>query len=493
MSEPKKVGIWIRVSTDMQVQGESPEHHERQARQYAANRGWSVIEAYRLDAVSGKSVMAHPETRRMLADIGSGHITGLVFSKLARLARNTRELLEFAEVFQRHNADLASIGESIDTSTPSGRLFFTMIGATGQFEREELIHRINTSIATRAKLGKPIGGQTPYGYRWINKELVIDEDEAPVLRLIFELFLRHQRKKAVARILKEQGYITRSGADFQSMTILRLLRNTTAKGERVTYHTRREPGMNWRVLKPQEEWIVHPCPAIVTEELWDQCNRILDEQERSVKRPGRKAVYLLSGYVKCSCGRSMYVFHDTTRVYQCKPCGMRIAVEDVDEIFLSHLRTYLGSINVDGYKEHSDTQLKEHGDLLGRSVRERDKVAKRINTLITLCTDQALSRERFAQQYKPLEARIVQLDQTIPELRAAAEGYAKMRQSSAHAVQEARSLYEHWTDMEFQQRRAVVEIITRSVEVHKEDIIITLAYAPSDFRNPGNRDHHHTL
>ena len=81
------------------MKGESPEHHERQARLYAEAKGWQVEEVYHLEAISGESVMERPETRRMLDDVRSRHISALIFSKLARLARNTRELLEFAEIF----------------------------------------------------------------------------------------------------------------------------------------------------------------------------------------------------------------------------------------------------------------------------------------------------------------------------------------------------------------------------------------------------------
>ncbi len=99
MTEKKEIGIWIRVSTEDQARGESPEHHEKRARYYAESKGWTIKEVYHLEAVSGKSVMDHPETKRMLADVHKGHITGIIFSKLARLARNPKELLEFAAIF----------------------------------------------------------------------------------------------------------------------------------------------------------------------------------------------------------------------------------------------------------------------------------------------------------------------------------------------------------------------------------------------------------
>ena len=68
-------------------------------------------------------VWEHPECQRMLRDAKRGHIQGLIFSKLARLARNTKELLDFAQFFEKHKATLVSIEEKIDTSTPAGLLF----------------------------------------------------------------------------------------------------------------------------------------------------------------------------------------------------------------------------------------------------------------------------------------------------------------------------------------------------------------------------------
>ena len=83
----RRVGIWIRVSTEDQAQSDSPEHHLERAREYARFNGWDVREVYNLAGVSGKTVMEHPETQRMLADIKRRHISTLIFSKLARCHR----------------------------------------------------------------------------------------------------------------------------------------------------------------------------------------------------------------------------------------------------------------------------------------------------------------------------------------------------------------------------------------------------------------------
>lgn len=160
-----------------------------------------------------------------------------------------------------------------------------------------------------------LGGVSPFGYRWHGGNLVIDQDEAPVRKLIFELFLKHKRKKTVANILNDLGYRTRSKALFSDTTIDRLLRDTTAKGIRFVNEI---PVM------------VDP---IVDADLWDRANKILGGQKQI-----KQAVQLFSGIAFCECKGKMLVPTNSAK-YVCVKCRRKIPVEDLNYIFESQLKS----------------------------------------------------------------------------------------------------------------------------------------------------------
>jgi len=473
----KAVGIWIRVSTEDQARGDSPEHHERRARFYAESKGWDAKEVYHLEAVSGRSVMGHPETERMLKDMRSGHITGLIFSKLARLARNTKELLEFADIFREQDADLISLQEAIDTSTPAGRLFYTMIAAMAQWEREEISDRVAASVPIRAKLGKPTAGLPPFGYQWVDRRLVPHAEEAPVRKLIYELFQEHRRKRTVARLLNQMGHRTRNGSRWSDTSVARLIRDPTAKGIRRANFTTNRGGD--RRFKPKEEWVHTPVEPILSEELWSACNAILDNRKRTGKVPARKTVHLFSGLTFCGCGKRMYVPSNTPK-YVCPKCRNKIPITDLEAVFHEQLKGFFSSPDeAASYLNQADKTIKDREEQLRTLVAEQAKVREEMEKVYRLYIADQLSVEGFGRQNRPLEERLKQLEDQIPRLQGEADFLKIQFLSSDEILSEAKDLWTRWPTLAVEEKRQVIENITENVVIGKGEVAIHLCYLPS--------------
>jgi site-specific DNA recombinase len=472
----KNVGIWIRVSTEDQAHGESPQHHEHRAREYAKFNGWTVKEVYDLAGISGKTVMDHPEAQRMLSDMRRGHITGLIFSKLARLARNTKELLDFSDIFRQHNADMISLQEKIDTSTPAGRLFYTMIAALSQWEREEIADRVKASIITRAKLGKNLGGAAPFGYAWKDNKLVVNPAEAPIRKLMYELFAAEKRRKGVARLLNKAGYRTRKGAKFTDTTVMRLLQDTTAKGLYRANHTYRDSRGKLHI-KPESEWVINPVEPIVSEELWNQCNQILNKRKDS--RPGPKPVHLFAGLLYCGCGQKMYVFSRSPK-YVCPECRNKIPMEDIEAIFRDELQDFF--VSKDKIRAHlakANEHLADRKTRLEAHSKQLEKVRAEMRKVYQLYQSDQITPEGFGKLYRPLEDQERSLSSELPKLQGEVDAL-EMRQISAdEVVLEATNLHKSWPSFSHVDKRRIIESITERIVVKGNEIDITLSDMPS--------------
>ena len=474
----KNVGIWIRVSTEDQAKGESPEHHEDRARSYAKSRGWEVKEVYDLAGQSGKAVMQHPEAKRMMKDIERGHITGLVFSKLARLSRNRRELEDFADFFNQHNADLISLSEAIDTSTAGGRMFFHLLGVFAQWEREEITERVNASVLTRAKLGKSINGSSPYGYRWQDRKLVLQPEEAAIRRKAYELFLQCRRKGQVAQQLNVAGYRTRGGSIWHDTSILRLLDESSAKGVYL-FNTQRQTG-NWRTEpKPESEWGKVECEPIVSEALWNQVNQIIEEQLKSWKKPGKPTVHLFSGLAHCSCGNKMYVAANNPK-YFCRKCCNKIPIVDLEGIVRDELKGFFGQPErIATHLKAANENLADKTALLEAHQRELQKVREEMKQTHRLFVEGHITGQGFGDFYKPAEVRLNQLVSELPKLEAEVDFLKVNKLSAADVLHEASSLHERWPSMPTPDKRKIVEALVEKIVVGDGEIDITFSHMPT--------------
>jgi len=473
--DAKAVGVWIRVSSDEQAQGDSPEHHLERGKAYAAARGWIVKEVYNLAGVSGKSVVAHAEAKRMMEDIRTKRITGLIFSKLARLSRNKRELEDFAEFFRAENADMISIQDSIDTSTPSGRMFYTFQAAQTQWEREEIAERIKASVGIRAKLGKTINGRAPYGYHWKDRKLLIQPDEAPIRRKAFELFLRYRRYGTVAKLLNAAGHRTREGALWRDLQVKRTIRDSSAKG--IYYFNR--VNKDKTIEKPESEWGRVECEAIVSVELWDQVNQIAEEQLKKWKRPGKLPVHVFGNLTWCHCGGKMYARSDSPK-YHCRKCNHKIATADLDDIVRGELHAFFGTPEkIQSHMTDAKRNLQEKEQALEAQKREVEKVREEMQRTHRLYIDGHISPQGFGDFYKPAEERLNQLSTGLPTLEAEVAFLRINHVSAEDVLYEAQTLYEKWPKLSSDEKRKIAESVIEKIVVGKGEIDITLSYLPS--------------
>lgn len=474
----KRVGIWIRVSTEDQAKGESPEHHERRARMYAEAKGWDIVRVYDLSGVSGKTVMGHPETTAMREDVAQGRITGLIFSKLARLARNTKELLEFAEYFKTHQADLISLQESIDTSSPAGRFFYTMIAGMAQWEREEIADRVSASVKVRATMGKSLGGAAPFGYRWQDDRLVPDPTEAPVRKLLYELFRTYGRLKTVARLLNEAGHRTRNGSQFSDTTVRRLVEDPTAMGSRRANYTKSlGEGRHW-IKKPEDDWILTPVEPIVSEELWRECNALLKERAAG-RKPARRAVHLFTGIAYCHCGQKMYVPSNSPK-YICYRCRNKIPLNDLERVFVEQLKDFfLSPDDVARYLADADRALADKRALLESLETEQARLQVEMDKLYQLYLADQLTPTAFGARNRPLEERLAQISAELPRLQGEIDFMTIEHVSASEIASQAQGLYDRWPALPSADRRALVETIVQRIEIAQDDISFDLNYLPS--------------
>jgi len=151
VSDKKRVGAYVRVSTD----GQDTEMQESELKEYCARRGWTPI-VYRDHGYSG-SKQDRPALTALLNDLRKRRVDVVVVWALDRLARSLKQLLTISEECRSLGVDLVSLRQNIDTTLPAGRLTFQILGAVAEFERSLLVERVRSGMAQARRSGKRIG------------------------------------------------------------------------------------------------------------------------------------------------------------------------------------------------------------------------------------------------------------------------------------------------------------------------------------------------
>jgi len=217
------IAAYIRVSTEDQAEsGLGMDAQRSKCKLMAQVKEWPEPTFYEDDGISGtKPVSRRPGLKRLVEDIMASKIHAVIIPSLDRLGRTARIIINLVEDFRVHNVSLVSCKESFDTSTPQGQLMLGIFAVLAQFERDLVSQRTTDALAERGKRDGEKGGRLPYGYRRSDAGIVIDTEEAKVVRRIFRL---HKE----GRSLREIAADISNGKQWAHTSIAEVLRNKDA-------------------------------------------------------------------------------------------------------------------------------------------------------------------------------------------------------------------------------------------------------------------------
>lgn len=317
--------IYTRVSTEMQVDGYSLEAQKERLRSEAKHRGMKIVGEYSDEGKSGKNVTGRPEFRKMLSDIKAGKddVQYVLVFKLSRFGRNAADTLNSLQYIEDYGVNLLCVEDGIDSA---GKLMISVLAAVAEIERENIKEQTMAGRQQKARDGLWNGGFAPYGYKLVavegqkSKMLVINEDEAKLVKLIYEKYLSGMSVNAVAKWLNDNGYrktVRQNGTVplISDHFVKGVLDNPVYAGK-IAYGRRKTEKIEgtrneFHVVKQDKDsYKLYPGKhePIIDEETWYKVK--VKRMKNAFKREKTHSLlheHVLSGIVKCPvCGAPMY-------------------------------------------------------------------------------------------------------------------------------------------------------------------------------------------
>jgi DNA invertase Pin-like site-specific DNA recombinase len=298
-----RVGVYARISSDPEGDQLGVRRQIQDCERLTEERGWIVADRYVDDDISAWSGKRRPEYERLLADLRSGRIDGLVVWHLDRLTRHPRDLEAFIDLCEGARIEaLGCVTGDVDLGTPVGRLTARMLGGLARYESDHKSERILRKHEELASAGKPSGGGSrPFGYE--ADKVTIRESEAVVVREIARRFLAGESIKSVSADLNERGITGANGGRWEPNAVRRLLNSPRIGG------MREHKGE----VVAEAVW-----PGIISKADSTKIRAILADPERNTHRHGRR--YLLRRLLRCGqCGEYLHSRprNDGKRRYVC--------------------------------------------------------------------------------------------------------------------------------------------------------------------------------
>ena len=269
-------------------------------------RGWVELPSHYDDGGHSGSGLERPALTMLMHDIEAGQIDAVIVYKIDRLTRSLLDFVRLIEIFDRRGISLVSVSQAFDTSDSMGRMILNVLLTFSQFERELIAERVRDSIRTRKRHGQVHGGLPPFGYVATDDGLQIDDQEAEIVRFIFDEFLRTKRYTAVMTAVRETGLcssikysrggVKRGGKPLNPSTVYQVIRSPIYVGEihghDKTYQGRHEP--------------------LISREIWEAAQAVSADREKRMPH-AKQTNHFLAGLLWDDLGRHMLLDIDWHR------------------------------------------------------------------------------------------------------------------------------------------------------------------------------------
>lgn len=309
----KRVAAYCRVSTDHEDQANSFESQQRYFRQYIErNPDWELYEIFADEGISGTNTKKRSEFKRMIACAKEGDFDLIITKEISRFARNTLDSIYYTRDLKKHGVGVIFMNDNINTLDGDAELRLAIMSSIAQEESRKTSERVKWGQKRRMEQGV-VFGRSMLGYDVKDGKMTVNEDGAKIVRLIFHKFANENKgTHVIARELREAGITPMRVKEWSNTVILRVIRNEKYCGDLVQKKTFTPDFLSHekKYNRGEEEFVIikdHHEP-IVSRELFEKANRILDEksltQEGKAKHSNR---YPFSGKIKCGCCGSSYV------------------------------------------------------------------------------------------------------------------------------------------------------------------------------------------
>lgn len=296
-----KATLYARVSTEDQAKNYSLPSQLEEMRKFADEHGLEVVGEFVDEGISG-AILDRPALDELREHIRQKMVDVVIVYDPDRLSRKLVHLMVLADEFERQGAQLLFVTQSMGQS-PEDRMLFGMKGLFAEYERTKLLERTMRGKLRKAKDGKQPGGKALYGYRLVNGKHEIYEEEAEVVRTIFDWLVKDGLTMyACRKHLNKSGIPSPTGKKWWTRgTVYRIVSNEAYIG--TWYYNKRCEKDGRDVIKTKGEWVRILIPAIISTNTFEQVQSRLEKNRAFALRNTRKE-YLLSGLLVCSkCGQ----------------------------------------------------------------------------------------------------------------------------------------------------------------------------------------------